>query len=193
MRRGASERVSAESDIKVEVDLAGGPVEIKTGVGFFDHMLTLFAFQARIGLKVTAKGDTWIDAHHTVEDTAIVLGAALTEALGDKAGIERYGESRVPMDETLASVVLDFSGRPFTVFRTSFKNPKLGDFDTELAEEFFQGLSRSARMTIHAEVLYGSNTHHMIEGLFKALGRAVRQAVAVTSEGVPSTKGLIDQ
>lgn len=193
MRRGASERVSAESDIKVEIDLAGGPVEIKTGVGFFDHMLTLFAFQARIGLKVTAKGDTWIDAHHTVEDTAIVLGAALTEALGDKTGIERYGEARVPMDETLASVVLDFSGRPFTVFRASFKNPKLGDFDTELAEEFFQGLSRSARMTIHAEVLYGSNTHHMIEGLFKALGRAVRQAVAVTSEGVPSTKGLIDQ
>jgi imidazoleglycerol-phosphate dehydratase len=193
MRRGASERVSAESDIMGEVDLAGGPVEIKTGVGFFDHMLTLFAFQARIGLKVTAKGDTWIDAHHTVEDTAIVLGAALTEAFGDKAGIERYGESRVPMDETLASVVLDFSGRPFTVFRASFKNPKLGDFDTELAEEFFQGLSRSARMTIHAEVLYGSNTHHMIEGLFKALGRAVRQAVAVTSEGVPSTKGLIDQ
>ena len=193
MRRGASERVSAESDIKVEVDLAGGPVEIKTDVGFFDHMLTLFAFHARIGLKVTAKGDTWIDAHHTVEDTAIVLGAALTEALGDKAGIERYGESRVPMDEALASVVLDFSGRPFTVFRASFKNPKLGDFDTELAEEFFQGLSRSARMTIHAEVLYGSNTHHMIEGLFKALGRAVRQAVAVTSEGVPSTKGLIDQ
>jgi imidazoleglycerol-phosphate dehydratase len=193
LRRGASEQVSAESDIKIEVDLAGGPVEIKTGVGFFDHMLTLFAFQARIGLKVTAKGDTWIDAHHTVEDTAIVLGAALTEALGDKAGIERYGESRVPMDETLASVVLDFSGRPFTVFRASLKNPKLGDFDTELAEEFFQGLSRSARMTIHAEVLYGSNTHHMTEGLFKALGRALRQAVAVTSEGVPSTIGLIDQ
>jgi imidazoleglycerol-phosphate dehydratase len=123
MRSGTSERVSAESDNKGEVDLAGGPVEIKTGVGFFDYMLTLFAFQARIGLKVRAKGDTWIDAHHTVENTAIVLGAALTEAFGDKAGIERYGASRVPMDETLASVVLDFSGRPFTVLHASFKNP----------------------------------------------------------------------
>ncbi|WP_114570161.1 imidazoleglycerol-phosphate dehydratase HisB [Exiguobacterium flavidum] len=192
MRRGTSERLSNETEITVQVDLDGGNVKIETGVGFFDHMLTLFAFQARIGLEIKAKGDLWIDAHHTVEDTAIGLGIALTEALGAKAGIERYGEARVPMDETLASVVLDFSGRPFTVFKADFKNPKLGDFDTELAEEFFQGLSRSARMTIHAEVMYGSNTHHMIEGLFKALGRAVRQAVAVTGQGVPSTKGLID-
>jgi imidazoleglycerol-phosphate dehydratase len=169
------------------------PIDINTGIGFFDHMLTLFAKHGRFGLSVKANGDLHIDGHHTVEDIGICLGLALKEALGDKAGINRYGTSFVPMDESLGMVSLDLSGRSFLVFDADFDNPKLGAFDTELAQEFFQALAFNAQMNLHLKVLYGKNTHHKIEALFKACGRALREAVTTNSaiQGVNSTKGLL--
>lgn len=156
-------------------------------------MLTLFAFHSQVDLSVQVEGDTWVDAHHTVEDVGIALGQMILEALGDKVGIRRYGTSYLPMDETLARSVVDVSGRPFLVFNADIKNPKLGDFDTELAEEFFRAVAMNARLTLHLEVLYGSNSHHMVEGLFKAFGRSLAEAIGQDgSNRLPSTKGRIE-
>lgn len=194
MRTAETKRETKETNIELKLDLNGtGQSDVKTGVGFFDHMLTLFAFHSQIDLTVHVEGDTWVDAHHTVEDVGIALGQMINQALGEKIGIRRYGTSYLPMDETLARAVVDVSGRPFLVYRTEIKNPKLGDFDTELAEEFFRAVAMNARLTLHLEVLYGSNSHHMIEGLFKAFGRALAEAIGQDgSNRLPSTKGLIE-
>jgi imidazoleglycerol-phosphate dehydratase len=187
-------RTTTETDIQVWVDLDNQEeVSIETGVGFFDHMLTLFARHGRIGLKVKANGDLYIDSHHTVEDVGIVIGTCIKEALGDKKQINRYGTSYVPMDDALGFVSLDISGRPFLVFDAELQNEKLGNYDTELTEEFFRAVSFNAGITLHARVLYGKNTHHKIEALFKAFGRALREAVEVNEKitGVNSTKGLL--
>lgn len=195
MRTATKKRETFETKINATVHLDdSSKVDINTGVGFFDHMLELFARHGRIGIEVHADGDLHIDSHHTVEDVGIVLGQLIREALGDKAGINRYGSSYVPMDESLSRVVLDISGRPFLVFKADFNNPKLGNFDTELVQEFLQAFAFQAGITLHVEVLYGDNTHHKIESIFKALGRALREAITKNPEikGVNSTKGLIE-
>ncbi|MEI4800674.1 imidazoleglycerol-phosphate dehydratase HisB [Bacillus sp. FJAT-51639] len=194
MRAAKQMRSTTETKISVTLQLDGNQeVSIQTGVGFFDHMLTLFAKHGRFGLQIEADGDVYVDAHHTVEDVGIVLGNCLKEALGDKAGINRYGTAYVPMDEALGFVAVDISGRSYLVFDGEFPNPKLGDFDTELAEEFFRAVAHAANITLHARVLYGSNTHHKIEALFKAFGRALRDATEKNEKiiGVNSTKGLL--
>ncbi|MEM7682793.1 MAG: imidazoleglycerol-phosphate dehydratase HisB [Planctomycetota bacterium] len=194
-------RNTHETQIDVVLDLDGGDIEIATGVGFFDHMLHHVAKHGRLGLKVVAQGDTHIDDHHTVEDVGIALGEALVQALGDKHGIERYGHAVVPMDEALARCALDLSGRPHLVFRIDFvptdtqgaalTGQSIGRFDLQLVREFMQALTNHARMNLHVEAPYGDNNHHLAEAAFKALGRALRQAVAVTGDGVPSTKGVL--
>ena len=195
MRRAAVRRQTKETAIEVEIDLDGtGTAEIETGIGFFDHMLDQVARHGLLDLKVRAKGDLHIDMHHTVEDTGIALGQAIHQALGDKRGITRYADVHLPMDETLTRVALDFSGRPFLVFRTSFSRPKIGDFDTELVREFFQALAMQAQMTLHVETLYGDNNHHIAESCFKGLARALRSAISIderSRDRVPSTKGSL--
>lgn len=195
MREAFIERKTAETEIKIFLALdEEEPVcEIQTGVGFFDHMLTLFARHSRISFKCEAKGDLEVDSHHTVEDVGIVIGKCLKQALGDKVGITRYGHEYVPMDESLGFVALDLSGRSFLVFDAEFDSSKVGDFDTELVEEFFQSLAFNAEMNLHLKVLYGKNTHHKIEALFKAFGRALRQAIEIDPKikGVNSTKGVL--
>ncbi|MGQ7688447.1 imidazoleglycerol-phosphate dehydratase HisB [Streptococcus suis] len=194
MRQASIERNTFETKIKLTVNLdQQEPVEIATGVGFFDHMLTLFARHSRISLLVTVDGDTWVDSHHTVEDVGIVLGQVIREALGKKEGINRYGTSFVPMDETLGMASLDLSGRSYLVFDAHFDNPKLGDFDTELVEEFFQALAFNIQMNLHLKILHGKNSHHKSESLFKATGRALREAITINPEiqGVNSTKGIL--
>ena len=194
MRAASIERNTFETKIKMSVNLdAQEPVEIDTGVGFFDHMLTLFARHSRLSLVVKVDGDLHVDSHHTVEDVGIVLGQAVKEALGDKAGINRYGTSFVPMDETLGMASLDLSGRSYLVFDASFDNPKLGAFDTELVEEFFQALAFNLQMNLHLKILHGKNSHHKAESLFKATGRALREAITINPDikGVNSTKGML--
>lgn len=194
MRTAGLKRETAETSIELSLDLdKQEPVLIDTGVGFFDHMLTLFARHSRMSLEVKVSGDLEVDSHHTVEDVGIVLGQCLKEALGDKAGINRYGTSFVPMDEILGMASLDLSGRAYLVFDAVFDNPKLGAFDTELTEEFFQALAFNTQMNLHLKILHGKNTHHKIEALFKATGRALREAVTFNSEihGVNSTKGTL--
>ncbi|MBP1045375.1 imidazoleglycerol-phosphate dehydratase HisB [Enterococcus sp. BWM-S5] len=194
MRTAGLKRETAETSIELSLDLdKQEPVLIDTGVGFFNHMLTLFARHSRMSLEVKVSGDLEVDSHHTVEDVGIVLGQCLKEALGDKAGINRYGTSFVPMDETLGMASLDLSGRAYLVFDAVFDNPKLGAFDTELTEEFFQALAFNTQMNLHLKILHGKNTHHKIEALFKATGRALREAVTFNSEihGVNSTKGTL--
>ena len=195
MRSGEVKRRTNETDIAVSLVLDGtGKAEIASGVGFFDHMLDLFARHSLIDLKVAVKGDTHIDDHHSVEDTGIALGEALRQALGDKKGIRRYADVHLPMDETLTRVAVDVSGRPFLVFRTRFEAQKIGTFDTELVREFFQAFAMNAGITLHVETLYGDNAHHIAESCFKGLARALRAAIEVDSrEGgrVPSTKGAL--
>lgn len=194
MRTASIERNTFETKIQLSLNLdAQEPVSIDTGVGFFDHMLTLMARHGRFSLVVKADGDLHVDSHHTVEDVGIVLGQALKEALGDKTGINRYGTSFVPMDETLGLASLDLSGRSYLVFDCTFDNPKLGNFDTELVEEFFQGLAFNVQMNLHLKILHGKNNHHKSESLFKATGRALREAITINPEiqGVNSTKGLL--
>jgi len=194
IRTGTVQRTTQETDITVELTLDGVQTSsISTGIGFFDHMLTLFARHGRMSLVVKADGDLWVDSHHTVEDVGIVLGQALKEALGDKAGINRYGTAFVPMDETLGMASLDLSGRSFLVFDASFDNPKLGNFDTELVEEFFQALAFNVQMNLHLKILHGKNNHHKSESLFKATGRALREAITINPDihGVNSTKGML--
>lgn len=194
MRAASLTRKTAETAIELSLNLdVQEPVVIDTGVGFFDHMLTLFARHSRMSLEVKVDGDLDVDSHHTVEDVGIVIGQCLKEALGDKAGINRYGTSFVPMDETLGMASLDLSGRAFLVFDAAFDNPKLGAFDTELTEEFFQALAFNTQMNLHLKILHGKNTHHKIESLFKATGRALREAVTFNPDihGVNSTKGTL--
>ena len=194
MRQAKIERNTFETKIKLSLNLdTQEPVDIQTGVGFFDHMLTLFARHGRMSLVVKADGDLHVDSHHTVEDVGIALGQALRQALGDKVGINRYGTSFVPMDETLGMSSLDLSGRSYLVFDPVFDNPKLGNFDTELVEEFFQALAFNVQMNLHLKILHGKNNHHKAESLFKATGRALREAVTINPEikGVNSTKGML--
>src|SRR5690554_3716857 len=195
MREATKQRKTFETEVNITVNLDNPErVEINTGVGFFDHMLTLFARHGRFGIIVKANGDLEVDSHHTVEDTGIVIGQLIKEALGDKKQINRYGTAYVPMDESLGFVSLDISGRPYLVFDVEQLNPTVGNFDTELVREFLQSFSTHAGITLHARVLYGINTHHKIEAIFKALGRALGEAMTINPEikGVNSTKGLIE-
>ncbi|MBQ8918669.1 MAG: imidazoleglycerol-phosphate dehydratase HisB [Acidaminococcaceae bacterium] len=187
-------RNTAETQVEVRLDLDGdGKCDISTGIGFLDHMLTLLAKHGFMDLTVKAKGDLAVDSHHTVEDIGIVLGAALKEALGDKAGIHRYGNCFIPMDETLAQVCLDFSGRPFLVFGADIPKVQVGNYEAEMTEEFFRAVAMNCGLTLHIRVLYGSNVHHIIEAIFKAFARAVAEAVAKDArvKGVMSSKGVL--
>jgi imidazoleglycerol-phosphate dehydratase len=195
MRTGAISRKTNETAIEVAVDLDGtGACDVKTGVGFFDHMLDQLARHSLLDLTVRAEGDLHIDDHHTVEDVGIALGQALRQALGDKRGLKRYADCLTPMDEALTRVALDVSGRPFLAFRVEFPTEKIGAFDVELVREFFQALSVHAGLTLHIETLYGANSHHIAESCFKGVARALGAALAVDprqAERVPSTKGAL--
>ena len=191
-RSASVKRTTRETDIELSLSLDGsGRSSIDTGIGFLDHMLELFAFHGSLDLEIKCRGDLEVDTHHTTEDIAIALGQVFREALGDKKGIERYGMCYLPMDETLARIVLDFSGRSCCVFRAEFTRDSLGSLAIEDIREFFMALSANAGLTLHAEVLYGSNDHHRAESLFKGLGRAVKSAISVTSDRILSTKGVI--
>lgn len=194
-RRARIERATNETRIEVEIALDGaGRHDIGTGIGFLDHMLEQLSRHSLIDLTVRAEGDLHIDAHHTTEDTGIAIGQALAAALGDRKGIIRYGEATIPMDETLSRVALDISGRPYLVWKVEFTQDRLGDMDTELFREWFQGFAQAAGITLHAETFHGVNNHHRIESCFKALARALRQAVAIDPrrpDAVPSTKGTL--
>jgi len=194
-RRAALERATAETRISVALDLDGtGRSEIATGVGFLDHMLDQLARHGLIDLTVRAEGDLHIDAHHTTEDVGIAVGKAVAQALGDKAGITRYGHAYAPMDEALTRVAVDLSGRPFLVWRTEFRTDRIGAFDTQLVREWFQAFASNALATVHVETLYGANDHHVAESCFKGLARALRQAVEPDPRragAVPSTKGAL--
>ncbi len=193
-RSATIERATGETDVRLSLTLEGtGKGVRETGVGFLDHMLDLLARHARIDLDVKVTGDLQTGAHHTAEDTAIVLGQALDSALGGRVGIYRYGYAVVPMDEARASCAIDISGRPFTAFEAELPSGSTGGFDHELTEEFFRALANTAKLTLHLEVQAGTNAHHMIEAAFKAFARALRQAVAIdpTETGVPSTKGTL--
>jgi imidazoleglycerol-phosphate dehydratase len=193
-RTATIERKTAETDVRLTLTLDGsGAGSRVTGVGFLDHMLDLLARHGRIDLDVAVVGDLQTGSHHTAEDTAIVLGQALDAALGDRAGIARYGAATVPMDEARASCAIDVSGRPFTLFEAELPPGATGDFEHELTEEFFRALANAAKLTLHLRVETGSNAHHMIEAAFKAFARALRQAVAIdpSETGVPSTKGTL--
>ncbi len=191
MRTASITRTTKETDIALELCLEGGEVQVSTGIGFFDHMLTALAFYAGWGLQLSVKGDLQVDGHHTVEDTGIVLGQALKEALGDKKGIRRFGSAFVPMDEALCFTALDFSNRPYLVFDADMPQPMIGDYDACLTVEFMRALSFNAGITLHQKCHYGINAHHITEGLYKSLGLAIKDAVRVESEGVVSTKGVL--
>ena len=192
-RSATRERSTAETQIQLSLDLDGGESSAQTGVGFLDHMLDLLARHGGLGLRVEARGDLQTGAHHTVEDVGIVFGQALDEALGDRAGIRRYGSALTPMDESLAECAIDISGRPLCVFDADLPVTTIAGFDTELAEEFFRAVANAAKVTLHVSVRYGTNAHHMIEACFKAFARALRIAVSVdpTEPGIPSTKGTL--
>jgi imidazoleglycerol-phosphate dehydratase len=195
MRKAYVKRTTKETDVKVEVDLDGvGESRISTGIGFLDHMLDLLARHSRINVYVEGTGDLHIDQHHTTEDVGIALGQAVKQALGDMRGIARYADVHVPMDEALTRVAIDISGRPFLVFRVKFGRDKVGTFDTELVNEWFQAFAVNAGVTLHVETLYGQNDHHISESCFKGLARALRSAVAIdprAKDEVPSTKGSL--
>jgi imidazoleglycerol-phosphate dehydratase len=185
-------RTTGETDVQLTLDLDGsGEGARETGVGFFDHLLDALARHGGLDLDVLAQGDLQTGPHHTVEDTGIVLGQAIDEALGDRAGIRRFGHAVLPMDEARATCAIDLSGRPFTSFEASFPAERVGDFDTDLAEEFFRAVANGAKLTLHLRVEAGTNSHHMVEVAFKAFARALRQAVELEGGGVPSTKGLL--
>lgn len=195
MRHAQVHRKTNETEITVSVAIDGsGKSEISTGVGFFDHMLTHVARHGLLDLTVNAAGDLHIDAHHTVEDVGICLGKALLEALGSPVGIRRYGHAVVPMDEALAEVAVDMSGRPYLVFNADLPGGALGSFDVELAREFLQALAVNARLTLHVNLRYGFNAHHCIEGIFKALAQALRRAFELDERNaaIPSTKGMLE-
>lgn len=192
MRTAEIKRKTKETDIEVYVNLDGeGKVDIATGIGFFDHMLTAFGVHSGIDLTVKCAGDLDVDAHHSVEDTGICIGKAFDEALGDKGGIARYGSAYVPMDEALGFCALDISGRPFLVFDANFSDDRCGSFDTCLTEEFFRAFAFNSGITLHVKEEYGKNDHHIIEAMFKAVAHALKDAMAETGKGVLSTKGVL--
>ena len=191
MRSAQVSRKTKETQIDLKLSLDGGQVSVQTGIGFFDHMLTALAFYAGFGLQLTARGDLDVDGHHTVEDTGIVLGQALAQALGDKAGIARFAGVYVPMDEALARTVLDISGRPYLVFEVPMPQEIIGEYDSCLTEEFMRSLAVNAGLTLHQHALYSKNAHHITEALFKSLGLALKEAVALRGSGVTSTKGVL--
>jgi imidazoleglycerol-phosphate dehydratase len=194
-RRAEIARKTRETNVRIVLNLDGtGQTDAETGVGFFDHMLDLLGRHSLIDLNIQAEGDLHVDAHHTVEDVGIVLGQALEKALGDKRGIQRYGWAIVPMDESLAQVAIDLSGRPAFVFKVSFPTATIGNFPVELVEEFFKALATNAKMNFHITVPYGTNNHHIAEAIFKATAKALRQAVSLDPRDseVPSTKGSLD-
>ena len=195
MRVATVERKTKETKIKGRVALDGsGASEIATGIGFLDHMLDQLAKHSLIDITLQAKGDLHIDFHHTTEDTGYVIGAAVSKALGDRAGIQRYGSAMIPFDETLTQVSVDVSNRPYLVWRVNFSRPKLGEMDTELFKEWFQAFAQSAGVTLHIENIYGENNHHLVESCFKGLARSLRQAIEIDprqSNQVPSTKGVL--
>lgn len=190
-RTAVIERNTKETQIRLSLNLDGGEVQVSTGIGFFDHMLTAFGFYAGIGLKVAVKGDLYVDGHHTVEDTGIVLGQALKEALGDKKGIRRFGSAYVPMDEALTFTALDFSNRPYLVFDAEMPQERIGDYDSCLTLEFMRAVAVNGGITLHQKCFYGVNAHHITEGLFKSLGLAVKDAVRIEGARVTSTKGVL--
>ena len=195
MRAASVERNTKETRISAAVALDGsGESSVSTGIGFLDHMLDQLSRHSLIDLRLTAKGDLHIDYHHTTEDTGIVIGQALSQALGDRRGIMRYGEATIPMDETLTRVALDASNRPYLIWKVAFSRPKLGEMDTELFKEWFQAFAQHAGLTLHIENLYGENNHHIVESCFKGVARALRQAIAIDprkADAVPSTKGVL--
>lgn len=194
IRRAEVSRVTRETKITAAVDLDGtGRSEIKTGIGFLDHMLEQLSRHSLIDLKVAADGDLHIDAHHTTEDTGYTIGSAIAEALGDRAGIQRYGDALIPMDETLTRVAIDISGRPYLVWKVKFSQSRLGAMDTELFQEWFKAFAQAAGVTLHVATVYGENNHHIIESSFKGLARALKAAVAIDPRrgDVPSTKGSL--
>lgn len=195
MRQASINRVTKETEINVELNLDGtGKYDVATGIGFLDHMLEQLSRHSLIDLTVRAKGDTHIDFHHTVEDTGLAIGMALAKALGDRKGIRRYGSQVIVMDETASEVSLDLSNRPYLVWKVAFTRDKLGDFDTELFKEWYAALAQTGGITLHVANRYGENNHHIIESCYKALARALRQAVEIdprAMEAVPSTKGVL--
>lgn len=195
MRTAQIKRKTHETDIHIEVNLDGsGAYDVSTGIGFLDHMIEQFSRHSLIDLTCRIEGDLHVDQHHTTEDSAIAIGQAISEALGDKAGIERYGAAYSPMDETLSRVALDISGRPYLVWKAGFTQEKLGEFDTELIEHWFHSIAQAAGITLHIELLYGANNHHICESIYKGFARAMRQAVTLDprkGSAVPSTKGQL--
>ena len=195
MRTGTVHRSTNETSIDVVVNLDGtGVYSVSTGIGFLDHMLEQLSRHSLIDLTVKAVGDLHIDQHHTTEDTGLAIGEAVAQALGDKRGIVRYGSAYAPMDETLTRVALDISGRPYFVWNAAFTTPRLGEWDTELIEHWFHSFAQTAGLTLHVECLYGQNNHHIVESCYKALARALRQAVEIDprkADSVPSTKGVL--
>lgn len=195
MRKASIERKTKETDIKTSVNLDGsGKYKISTGIGFLDHMLEQLCKHSLMDLELDAKGDTHIDFHHTTEDSGIAIGQAVAKAIGDKAGIRRYGHAYIPMDETLSRVALDFSGRPYLIWRVEFTRDKIGEMDTELFKEWFGAFAQAAGITLHIENLYGTNNHHIIESCFKGLAKALRFAVELDPRAagmIPSTKGML--
>lgn len=196
MRQAEVERNTKETRVKAVVNLDGaGTSKVSTGIGFLDHMLEQLSRHSLIDLEVEAKGDLHIDFHHTTEDTGIVIGQAIAQALGDRRGIKRYGDALIPMDETLTRVALDASNRPYLMWKVSFTRPRLGDMDTELFKEWFKAFAQNAGLTLHVENIYGENNHHIIESCFKGLAQALRAAVEIDPRRageVPSTKGTLD-
>ena len=195
MRQASVERTTRETTVSAAVNLDGsGAYEVSTGIGFLDHMLEQLARHSLIDITLRAEGDLHIDFHHTTEDTGIVLGQAVARALGERAGITRWGAATIPMDETCTRVAVDVSDRPYLVWKVNFSRPKLGDMDTELFKEWFQAFAQNARLTLHVENLYGANSHHIVESCFKGLARALRQAIETDPRqpaAVPSTKGVL--
>lgn len=191
LRAYTIQRKTKETDIQLSLSLKGGEVSVSTGIGFFDHMLTAFAFYGGLGLKLEVQGDLEVDGHHTVEDVGIVLGQAMSRALGDRKGIRRFASAYIPMDEALCFTALDFSNRPFLVFDADMPQPMIGGYDSCLTEEFMRAFAVNSGLTLHMKCLYGKNAHHITEALFKSLGVAVKEAVAITGTGVTSTKGVL--
>ena len=195
MRSASIERKTRETDIKIEVELDGsGKYDIETGIGFLDHMLESFAKHGALDLKVRAKGDLHIDFHHTTEDTAIAIGMGIAKALGDRAGIRRFGHAMIPMDEAMSRCAVDISARPYLIWQVKFTRPKLGDMDTELFKEWFHALAQNAGLTLHVANLYGENNHHIVESCYKACAQALRDAIAIDPRNagqIPSVKGSL--
>jgi imidazoleglycerol-phosphate dehydratase len=195
MRQGSIERKTHETEISVSLNLDGnGEYTVNTGIGFLDHMLEQLSRHSLIDLNVKAVGDLQIDFHHTTEDTGIAIGEALNQALGDRKGITRYGSATIPMDETMTRVNMDISNRPYLIWKVEFSKAKLGEMDTELFKEWFQAFAQGAGITLHVENMYGENNHHIVESCFKALARALRQAIEIDprkSDEIPSTKGVL--